>query len=196
MAAVLVFSSLSAVNDAATGFERQRTEIVAMLGPASDALDRAATSATNAGTSLAATNAAATRAASLTSNLADSFDRLAAATTFEILGTRPFGELESQFTAVATDSRSVSADLAATSAALATNITDSAAVAADMRALADQLDTLEASLGAEPGSAASSASSLPIGVAGVVLAGLLIWLAVPALASIWLGWRLTRARGA
>ena len=38
-AGALVLASLSAVDDAATGFEEQRREILAMLGPASAALE-------------------------------------------------------------------------------------------------------------------------------------------------------------
>jgi hypothetical protein len=191
-AGALIFGSLAAVSDAATGFERQRTEIRAMVGPASDVLERAATSASNAGTSLSTTSEAATRAASLTTNLADSFERLAAATTFEILGTRPFAELEGQFNAVASDARTLSRDLTAASSALEANVTDSAAVATDLRALARQLDSLEASLGGDEGAGTSATSSLPIDAARIVLAGLLVWLAIPAIGSIWLGWRLAR----
>jgi hypothetical protein len=94
---------------------------------------------------------------------------------------------------VAQDARSVSTDLTTTSTALGTNIDDSRAVAADLRALVTQLDALESSLGGSSGTpAAAGTASLPIGVAWIVLFGLLAWLAVPAVASIWLGWRLIR----
>jgi hypothetical protein len=193
VAAGMLAASLATVNDAMTGFERQRTEVLAMLGPASSALDRAATSAENAGTSLGSTRDAATRAASLTTRLAESFESLASATDVDFFGTRPFASLGSQFVLVAQDARSVSTDLTTTSTALGTNIDDSRAVAADLRALVTQLDALESSLGGSSGTpAVSSTASLPIGVAWIVLFGLLAWLAVPAIASIWLGWRLIR----
>jgi hypothetical protein len=193
IAAGMLAGSLATVNDAVTGFERQRTEVLAMLGPASSALDRAATSAENAGTSLGSTRDAATRAASLTTRLAESFESLAAATDVDFLGTRPFASLGSQFVLVAQDARSVSTDLTTTSTALGTNIDDSRAVAADLRALVTQLDALESSLGGSADApAAAGTASLPIGVAWIVLFGLLAWLAVPAVASIWLGWRLIR----
>ena len=191
-AGVLVLGSLAAVGDAATGFERQRAEIVAMLEPASAALDDAATSAENAGASLTETSEAATRAADLTTRLATSFDGLASLGSFNILGARPFAEVASQFTDVAAQSRALSADLTAASAAMNTNIADSQAVAADLRALADQLDRLEESLsttGTDPGSA-----TLPVDAARIVLLGLLAWLAIPALASTWLGARFLRTR--
>ncbi len=188
-AALLVLGSLAAVNDAATGFERQRAEILAMLGPASDALDGAATSATNASTSLSETAAAAGRAADLTTRLATSFDGLATLSQFEILGSRPFGSLGTQFADVATQSRALSTDLADAAASMATNVDDAAAVAEDLRALSVQLATLEASL---RGTGGAGGATLPVDGARLVLLGLLAWFAIPAMASIWLGVKLVR----
>jgi hypothetical protein len=190
-AGVLVFASLSAVGDAATGLQAQRAQLVGMLGPASEALDRAASSAANAGTSLGETRDSAKQAATLMTRLSESFDSLAALGSFDLLGARPFAGLSGQFTQVATESRTLSTDLATAAAAMDTNITDSAAVAADLRTLADQLSTLDASLGASPDGTAPSAGSvsLPIDLAKLVLVGLLLWLAVPAIAALWIGWR-------
>ena len=191
-AGALVLGSLSAVNDAATGFERQRLEIVAMLGPASSALSNAATSASNAGTSLSETSAAASQAAQLTTRLAESFEGLASLGSFEIFGARPFGQLSGQFAAVGIEARALSADLATTAQLMTQNIADSQAVAADLRALAAQLDRLEASLGTSSGGVTGANASLPVDLARIVLLGLLAWLAVPALASLWVGGRLLR----
>jgi hypothetical protein len=72
-----------------------------------------------------------------------------------------------------------------------TNVGDSAAVAADLQSLAGQLDQLRASLeGAGAGTV--PAATLPVDAARLVLVGLLAWFAVPAIASLWLGWRLLR----
>ena len=72
-------------------------------------------------------------------------------------------------------------------------MTDSDAVATDLRALAKQLDRLEASLGGTAaGTGGASNVHLPILAAEIVVLGLLGWMAVPALASLWLGWRLAR----
>lgn len=189
-AGALLLASLSAVGDAATGFERQRTQVVEMLGPASAALERAASSASNAGTSLAETRDSAAQAATLMTRLSDSFDSLAALGSFDILGARPFAAISGQFSQVAAESRTLSADLARTAAAMNTNITDSTAVAADLRALADQLDELETSLGGSSGTAPGAGNaSLPIALAQAVLIGLLAWFAVPAAASLWIGLR-------
>lgn len=196
-ALVLVLGSLGAVDDAASGFERQRAEAVAMLGPASTALNDAATSASNASGSLTQAGSAADRAAQLTTRLAESFDGLAALGGFDIFGVRPFAGLEQQFTSVAADARAVSADLTATAISLRANVGDSEAVAADLRTLAAQLDHLEASLGEPPGTAApGSDMHLPILAAEIVVLGLLGWMAVPALVSCWLGWRLAGRRHA
>ena len=194
-AGALLLASLSAVGDAATGFERQRTQVMEMLGPASAALDRAASSASNAATSLTETRDSAAQAATLMTRLSESFDSLAALGSFDILGARPFAGLSGQFAQVAAESRTLSADLGRTAIAMDTNIGDSAAVAADLRTLSDQLAELQASLGAPSpgasggGTAAASNASLPVDVARAVLIGLLIWFAVPAIASIWIGWR-------
>ena len=189
-AGALVLASLSAVDDAATGFEEQRREILAMLGPASAALEGAASSAANAGTSLAETRDAATQAAELMTRLASSFESLASLGSFDVLGARPFAGISGQFAEVASQSRTLSTDLGDAAAAMEANITDSAAVAADLRVLAAQLEELEASLGGgrEGETPEASAASLPVDAARFVLVGLLLWLAVPAVAAIWLGW--------
>lgn len=193
-AGVLVLASLGAVDDAATGFEAQRTKILAMLEPASDALEGAASSVSNAGASIAETRDAATQAAELMSRLATSFDSLAALGELDVFGTRPFASLSSQFADVATQSRTLSTELTDAATSMATNVTDSQAVAANLRVLAGQLQELETSLGANPDTGTPAAdASLPIDAARFVLVGLLLWLAIPALASVWLGWRWSRA---
>lgn len=190
-AGALVLGSLNAVGAAVTGFEAQRDEIVEMLGPASDALAGAASSASNAGTSLSQTSAAARNAAELTTRLAESFENLASLSSFNIFGARPFESVAGQFASVGVEARQLSTDLTATADAMATNITDSQAVAGQLELLATQLEELEASLAniATP----SAGSDLPLTAATIVLLGLLAWFAIFALASIWLGGRLIRA---
>lgn len=188
--AVLVLATLGAVGDAATGFDRQRTELVAMLEPAASTLSDAADSASHAGASLTAASDASRRAADLTNRLATSFESMAGLGSLDIFGTRPFAAVSSQFTDVATQSRALSADLGSTADALTTNVADSDAVAGDLRSLADRLRQLETSVG---GSTSTNASAgLPIVLAQIVLLGLLAWFAVLAVATIWLGLRLVR----
>ena len=139
---------------------------------------------------------AAAQASELMTRLASSFESLASLGSFDILGARPFAAISGQFSAVADQSRTLSTDLAEAAAAMDTNISDSQAVAADLRVLATQLDELQASLGVEDHEGptpTASPTSLPVDAARFVLVGLLLWLAVPAIASIWVGWRWTRA---
>ena len=195
-AGALVLSSLRAVDDAATEFDVHRVEILAILGSASAALESAASTAANAGSSLAETRDAASQAAELMTRLATSFESLAALGSFDILGARPFAAISGEFADVADQSRTLSTDLAEAATAMDTNITDSDAVAADLRVVVAQLEVLTSSLGGgsidSPPPAAPTAS-LPIDAARFVLLGLLLWLAVPAIGSIWIGWRWSRA---
>ncbi|HUG28942.1 MAG TPA: hypothetical protein VMQ65_00300 [Candidatus Limnocylindria bacterium] len=196
-AAALVLDSLSAIDDAASSFDRQQTELVAMLRPASAALATAAASAANAGTSLTTTSAAADRAGILATNLADSFDGLAALGSFELFGARPFAGLSQDFGAAGADARALATDLRTAAASLRTNAADAVAVAANLRFLATQLETLVGNLdsGTEPGSVGGpmSNATAQLGLARLVLIGLIAWLAVPALASTVVGWRMVKA---
>lgn len=197
VAAVLVLASLGSVGDAASGFERQRAELVAMIEPAASALSDAADSASNAGASLTSASDASRRAADLGNRLAISFDGLAALGSVDILGNRPFEGMSSQFTDVAAQSRALALDLTTTADALATNVADSQSVATDLRTLADRLRQLETTM--QPSASATPAGSaapsdLPIALAELVVLGLLAWFCVPAIASIWVGARLARNR--
>jgi hypothetical protein len=191
----LVLASLGAVDDAATNFDEQRTEILAMLGPASAALEGAASTATNAGTSLTETRDAAIQAAELMTRLGASFESLATLGSFDVFGTRPFFPIAGQFEQVAIQSRTLSAELAEAAGSMDATITDGARVAADLGVLAGQLSELEASLAGGPDgeTPAASAASLPVDAARFVLVGLLLWLAVPAIAATAIGWRWSRA---
>lgn len=190
--AAVVLASLGTVNDAASGFERQRAELVAMIDPASAALSDAAGGAEHVGGSLTQASDASRRAADLTDRLASSFESMAGLGSLEIFGTRPFAAAASQFSDVAIQSRALSADLRSTADALTTNLADSQAIAADLRTLATRLDQIEASMGSGAASGGSSTNT-PIGLAMLLLIGLLAWFSIPAIASIWLGGRLLRA---
>ncbi len=192
-AAILLLGSFAAIGDAASGFERQRTQLVSMLEPAATALSDAADSAAHAGSSLTTASDASRRGADLTNRLATSFDSMAGLGSVDIFGTRPFAEVSSQFADVAAQSRALSADLTSTADALATNVADSQSVAGDLRSLADRLDQLRDEL--QAGGGVTTSSGTPILAAELLILALLAWLAVPAVASLWLGWRL-RARAA
>jgi len=189
-AALLVLATLGAVGDAATGFERQRAELLAMVDPAASALSGAADSAAHAGASLTQASDASRRAADLTGRMATSFEGLAGLGSFEILGSRPFANVSSGFTDLATQARSLSTDLTSTAESLTTNVADSQSVAGDLRSLADRLRRLETTVQTSGGIGGST--TLPIALAQFVLLALLAWFSVPAIASLWLGRRLVR----
>lgn len=195
----LVLGSLSAVDDAVTGFDRQRTELAALIEPAATALTDAAASAERAGSSLTQAGDAADHAAALTTSLADSFEGLAALGTFEVFGARPFAAMSEQFLSVGADARSLTTSLQTTATSLRTNATDSSAVAGNLRTLAGRLRDLEGSLGVPGGASVTTAgtratqrAAAALGLARMLLLGILAWLAVPASACAWLGWRLFR----
>jgi hypothetical protein len=192
IAALLVLATLGAVGDAATAFERQRTELLSMVDPAASALSDAADSASRAGASLTEASDASRRAADLSGRLATSFDSLAGLGSLEILGSRPFAGFSSQFTDVAAQSRALAGDLTSTADALTTNVADSQSVASDLRSLADRLRQLETTVQGSGGQGQSA--GLPVALAQVVVIGLLAWFAAVALASIWLGLQLVRNR--
>jgi hypothetical protein len=186
--AVLAIVTLGSIGDAATGLERQRTELVRMLEPAATSIRDAATSATHAGASLTSSAKAAQDGALLTTQLATSMEQLNSLSNLDILGQRPFAGIGSSFGDLAVRSRTLSTSLTTTADALGADFTDTTAVGRDLSRLADQLDQLSASAGTSGPSAASTGFAwLPI-----ILLALLLWLAVPAVASLWLGLRLVR----
>lgn len=192
--AIIVGLSLGGLSRAVTNLAGQRDEAIALLEPAAMALDEAASSAADAGSSLTSASAAARRGAALMTQLADAFDGLALLGSFDILGTRPFGALTGRFTGVATEARGLSVDLTSTAGALDANVIDSATVATDLRVLADQLGRLRASvLGAEAAATAADpeTTGMLLRAALAVVLGVIAWLAVPAIAAIELGrrWR-------
>ena len=151
-----------------------------MLGPASSALEGAATSAANAGSSLTSSAEAADQAAVLTTRLASSFEGLSALSSFEILGARPFAGLAGEFTQVGADARALSTDLVATAAALRTNVADSDGRRHRPANAGDPAGPLATSLRRRPMAGASGARPPLLNAARIVLLGLLVWLAVPA----------------
>lgn len=196
LVAVLVIGALGAAGEAAGAIETQRARLVALIDPAEAVLDRAAGSSANAGTSLEASAGSARDGAALSLQLADAMEAMARAAEVDVFGVRPFSGLVDDLSAVAASSRTLATDLDATAGALDANVADSRAVADDLGALADELARLRAGLDATAaaGGATASGADLPtlVGLARIVLLGLLAWLAVPAVLAVWLGWRFRR----
>jgi hypothetical protein len=184
LTAVVAASSLAPLAESAAALESQRAQALALLGPAADSLESAATSADHAGGSLVASESSARDAATVTGQLADALGSLAG--------------FSSSFDEVARQSRSLSESLTRTADSLHQNQIDSASVGLSLHMLARQLTDLRISLGgADTGSAAPSTQSTPNGAsAGLLIAlatGLLLWLAAMAIGSMWLGRRILLA---
>jgi hypothetical protein len=196
LSAVLVIGALGAVAEAAGTIDAQRARLVALIDPTEAVLDRAAGTSANAGTSLQASAGSARDGAALSLQLADAMEAMARAAQVDVFGVRPFSGLADELAAVAASSRTLATDLDATAGALAANVTDTRAVAGDLGALADELARLRTELDATTAAGVSTASGpdLPtlVGLARLVLLGLLAWLAIPAVVAVWLGWRFRR----
>lgn len=197
----ILIGTLGPLETAAREIERQRVELEAILTSASATLERAGSGASNAGASLRESAAAAREGAALTSDLAAAFDQLAAVSAVNVFGTRPFAELGAGFATVATRARTLSGNLAGTAAALTANEADAARMADDLRELARQLADLRTGIVADTPPSSSDAPPAAeafeaIALVRIVLLGLLLWLALPALAATWIGWRWVRGERA
>jgi len=196
---IIVIGPLRGLGSAATSLDDQRTRVAELLPAAADALDSAATAASNAGTSLHSSGQSARDGASLLVRLASAMEGMSDASRVSILGNQPFASLSDELAAVATQSRALATDLETTADGLDANVADSEATAARFRELGGQLDRLRLEL--EASGAASTAQSgglqglgTQVAILSVVLLALLVWLAVPAMAAIWVGWRWWRGR--
>lgn len=184
--AAIVATLLGQLDGAASSLVRQQAQLAAMLEPASASLHDASTAAGHAGASLGSSEAAARDGAALTTQLASAMDQMQALAAVDVFGARPFAAAAASFGDLATRSRSLSSSLTATADSLTADIADSASVSADLDRLAGQLDALRADTRTGPPANLGAG----IGLLRLVLLGLLAWLAVPALASLWLGRRL------
>lgn len=184
--AAVIIGTLGPLEGAVRDIEHQRMELVALLDDASEALRQTGTASANASVSLRESAAAAREGAALTTDMATAFEQLALVSGVSVFGTQPFADLGTGFSQVADRARTLSSNLTATAESLATNETDASTAAEDLGRLADRLDTLGLGLGAR------AEAFEAIWLVRIVLLGLLAWLAVPAFAALWLGWRWTR----
>jgi hypothetical protein len=191
LAGWLLLGSLGAVADATADLDAQRVRLAELLPPAEQALEGAADSAANAGTSLQTSGQSARDASDLVSRLALAMDGMSSAAQIEVLGVKPFGTLSDDLGRVASESRTLAADLILTASSLDKNVLDSQAAASDLRALASEVRVLHTELVAGSGAAAGSMETT-LTIARAVVIGLLLWLAVPAVVAAWLGWRWSR----
>jgi hypothetical protein len=151
------------------------------LAQATSAIGDAANAFSGFGTSIGQAERSATSAATTSRNASDTAMRLADAMSLSFFGAQPFLPLAQGFRQQATDLTAMAGDLDRLAAALHQNQTDIATLHADLADLHARLGT--------------SGVPLPLGMLRVLSGLLLLWLSVPAFASLAFGTWLLRANG-
>ena len=159
------------------GIEAQRRQLVAFLDASRDAIESAERAARDADNSLGTTAVAAGSAATLMNDLSSTLSGLASSLRITVFGTQPFAAAADDMERVARQAGTVAGDLdvAASSVRLA---------AEDMDTLAEDLAGIQEELAVIRASVAD-----PIEAEGwrLLVAATLLWLAIPAAVSLWLG---------
>lgn len=172
--------------------ERERAEVVRWLDVSVDSIGDVEQGASRARTSLVSAAASARSAASLSDELSGTMASLRDTSgTLSILGTRPLSGLTADFDRVAGRAHELAATMTSLARSLDGNTVDFATVAADATALRIQVRELR-DLVAGDGSADVGGS---LGQLFVVVLLLLVWLALPAGASLAVGVAWLRAIG-
>jgi hypothetical protein len=172
----------------------QVTTIVETLDRTSTALGEASSSATSFAGTLARTAPAVRQVGMAIADLRGNFrtieDQLG---TLQVFGSRPFGDVAGQFGQMATDLDGlderlglIADDLERNRAALATNAESLAAIGTRLTRIATE---------ARDGTVAAGLDDLRAVVTLLSLL-LVVWVALPAIGALWLGWWLRRALGA
>jgi len=165
--------------DGPFGIDAQRARLVRVLSTTSTALGDAEVAVREAHRSLDSTGTAAGSAGGFMTELGGSLRELASALRVSILGSQPFARPADEFERVANRATALAADLDTTATSVRRG-------AGDLRTLADQLIAMRTELDATRAGLAT-----PIEVNGwrVLASAVLVWLAVPAAFSLWLGLR-------
>jgi hypothetical protein len=172
----------------------QVTTIVETLDRTSTALSEASSSATSFAGTLARTAPAVRQVGLAIGDLRGNFrtieDQLG---RVQILGSRPFGDVAGQFGQMATDLDGLDARLDLIAGDLDRNRTALAANAESLAAIGTRLTRIATE--ARDGTVAAGLDDLRAVVTLLSLM-LVVWVALPAIGALWLGWWLRRALGA
>jgi hypothetical protein len=169
----------------------QRDALLDTLRATSVTMRNASSGVGNVGESLTAAHTSAVHAGVLARSMGNTLRGLSAAMNVQIFGTQPLAGLTSGFDNAAGQSEELATDLDAVGTALAQNTTDLETSRKDLAALSERVDLLVSAIEATP----FGVGQEPF-IAELVFVALLIWLAVPAVASIALGVALLRAMAA
>lgn len=165
----------------------RQIEVIDTSGPlaqATSAIGDAADAMAGFGTSIGEAERSATSAATTSRNASATATRLADSMSLSFFGAQPFLPLAQSFRQQATDLDAMAKDLDGLGAALHQNESDISRLRADLADLHSRLG--------------SSGVPLPLGMLRLLIGLVLLWLAVPAIASLAFGTWLLRAnaRGA
>jgi hypothetical protein len=160
--------------------DRQRTELARWLDVTARGLGDVERGASNAGASLDSAAASARSAASLSDDLSTTMASMRDASGLSILGTHPFAALTDDFDRVAGRAHALASSMTTLASSLDSNKGDFTAVAADASALRVQVGELRDIVAGD----GSTGLDGPLGRLIAVLVVLVLWLALPAVASL------------
>jgi hypothetical protein len=160
--------------------DRQRAEIVRWLDITAQGIGDIRSGASHAGTSLESAAASARSAAALSDDLSVTMASLRDASGLSVLGTRPLSSLTDDFDRVAGRAHALAASMTTLAGSLDADTVDFAAVAADAGDLRAQVAALR-DVVAGDGSTGLGGS---VGRLFAVVVVLVLWLALPAVASL------------
>jgi len=191
-AGVLVGGAIATLADVSGRVSQQRDALVATLRATSQTVDDAGTGIGGVGASLTMAKSSAEHATGLAGSLGQTLRELSSAMHVQIFGTEPLAGLSAGFDQAAAQADALATDLQGVSAALGANTTDLETSRRNLVTLGESLDRLVEAVDATP----LGDTTLPGGVPPMLLEaafiGLLVWLAIPALAALALGIGLLR----
>jgi hypothetical protein len=174
--------------DSQARLDAQRDRIVQLLDDTASALQTADQATSGVGTSLGASADALRSASDLARLVSDGANRLADQAGFSILGQQPFVGFTDDLQKIAGQTQALSQSLGQTAGSLTQNGTDVAALGAKLGVISEDVAGIR-----------TSVADLSLDYASWVWLGALValvilgWLAVPAVAALWLGRRWRRA---
>jgi hypothetical protein len=187
-----ILRGLSRVEALSVSFEQQRRDLTQALTTASTTIRSTGTTVSGIDQSLSQAQLAVTNAATLSADVSLTMGQLAASLNVDIFGSQPFVGVAGGFTQASEELLTLSNQLSLTSNALATNAADARIIGRDLLLLESSVEAVRDGLKAAPDTAVTGTD---IGSLRMVLGALLAWLAVQAIAAVFLGlWLLRRSR--
>jgi multidrug resistance efflux pump len=158
--------------------EAQRRGLVDSLDASSRALADAESAARDAGNAMSSTASAAGDGSHFVADLGATLRNLAASLRLSILGSQPFAGPAEDFDRVAAQAAGVAADLEQAASSVRLSSGDMGSLAGQLASMRSNVEEVKANL-----------ASLDVAGWRWLAAAILVWLAVPASVSLWLGLR-------